>query len=75
MGHLSAREAARKRVSIVRVDAYQMGVEGSVVDFRERNAVGNHGLAELLVLVRDDVGRVQQQLLYGCERSVISEAE
>ena len=48
---------------IVRVDPDQMGVECGVMDFRERDAVGNYRLAKPLVPVRDDVGRIQQQRL------------
>jgi len=44
---------------IIRVDTDQMSVEGRVMDFRKRDAIWNHRLAELLVLVRNDVGRVQ----------------
>ncbi len=46
--------------TIVRVDADQMGVEGSVMDLRQRYVVGYHRLPEPLVFVRDDVGRVQE---------------
>ena len=42
---------------IVRVDADQMR-EGCVMDLRQREAVWHHRLAESLVRVRDDVGRV-----------------
>ena len=48
---------------IVRIDADQMRIEGGMMNFRERNAVGNDRLAEPLVLVRDDVRGVQQQRL------------
>jgi len=48
---------------IVRVDTDEMSVEGGVMDFGERNPVGNDRLAEQLVLVRDYVGGVQQQWL------------
>ena len=43
---------------IVRVDADQMRIEGCVMDLRQREAVWHHRLAESLVRVRDDVGRV-----------------
>ena len=46
---------------IVRVDADQMRVERRMMNFRERDAVRNHRLAELLILVRDDMGSVEQQ--------------
>ena len=43
---------------IVRVDADQMCIEGRVMDLRQREAVWHHRLAESLVRVRDDMGRV-----------------
>ena len=46
---------------IVGVDADQMRVESGVMNFRERDAIRHHRLAELLVLVRDDMSRVEQQ--------------
>ena len=46
--------------SIVRVDSDEMGVEGGVVDFRERDAVADHRLAKQLVLIFDDVSSVEQ---------------
>src|ERR1700737_832831 len=49
--------------SIVRIDANQMSVEGSVMDFRQRNAVRYQWLSEPLVPVGDDVGGVQKQRL------------
>jgi hypothetical protein len=45
---------------VVRVDADQMGVECSMMDFWERDAVWNHWLTEPLVLIRDNVRGVQQ---------------
>ena len=48
---------------VVRVDADQMGVERGVMDLGKRNAVRNHRLAKLLVPVRDDMSRVEQQRL------------
>ena len=43
---------------IVRIDSDQMRIEGRVMEFRKREAVWHHRLAESLVRVRDDGGRV-----------------
>jgi hypothetical protein len=48
---------------VVRVDANQMCVERGVMNFGERDAVRNHRLAKLLMSVRDDMSRVEQQRL------------
>ncbi len=45
---------------IVGVNADQMGVERCMMNFRKRDAVRYYWLAELFVLVRDDVGRIEQ---------------
>ena len=42
------------------IDADQMSVERRMMNLRERNAVRNDRLAELLILVRDDVRGVEQ---------------
>ena len=47
--------------AVVRVDADQMGVKGGMMEFRQRNAIGYHRLAEPFVLVGNDVGCVQEQ--------------
>ena len=52
---LSPEEPLRHMEPIVWVDADQMGVKSGMVDFRERNAIGNHRLAEQLILVRHNV--------------------
>ena len=46
---------------VVGVAANKMGVERGVMNLRERDAVRDYRLAELLVLVRDDMSRVEQQ--------------
>ena len=46
---------------IIRVNADQMCVERRMMNFREWDTVRNHRLAELLILVRDDMGGVEQQ--------------
>jgi hypothetical protein len=45
------------------VDPDQVVVEGDVVDLRQDDAVGDDRLAEQLVGVRHDVGRVQQMIV------------
>ena len=58
-------EQSRRHVQvIVWVDTNQMRVEGSVMDFGERDAIGNDRLAKALVLVHDDVRCAQQQRLW-----------
>jgi hypothetical protein len=56
-------QSCRHVQAIVRVDPDQMRVKGGMMDFRERDAIGNHRLAQALILVRDDVRSVQQQRL------------
>lgn len=46
---------------IIRVDANQMRVEGRMMNLRERDAVRNNRLAKLLILIRDDMGGIEQQ--------------
>ena len=46
---------------VVGIDADQMGVKGGMMDLRQRDAVGHHWLAELLVIVGDDVGGIQEE--------------
>src|SRR5215467_2667811 len=50
-------------VQPVRVNANQMRIECGMVDFRQRDTIGHHRLAELLVFVGDDVGRIQEKWL------------
>ncbi len=45
---------------VVGIDPDQVGGERRVVNRRQRNAVGLHGLAPAFVRVGNDVGRVQQ---------------
>lgn len=52
-----------QRSLFVSVDANQMCIERGVMDFGERDAVRNHRLAKLLISVRDDMSRVEQQRL------------
>jgi hypothetical protein len=40
-----------------------MGVEGCVVDFRERDAVADHRLTKQLVLIFDDMSGVEKHRL------------
>ena len=47
----------------IRVDTEQMCVERSVVRLCERKPVLHHGLPELLVLVLDDVGGIEEHRL------------
>ena len=49
--------------SVVRIDADQVGIERCVVKLGKRQTVRNDGLAQQLVLVRDDVGSVEQPLV------------
>src|ERR1700730_574239 len=46
--------------AVIRVDADKVRIEGSVMNFRERNAVGNDRLAEQLMPVRDDMSCIEQ---------------
>ena len=57
------KKPLRHMQPVVRVDANQMCVERGVMDFGERDAVRNHRLAKLLISVRDDMSRVEQQRL------------
>ena len=45
---------------VIGVDANQIRIENSVVDFGKRNAIGDYGLSEPFILVFNDVRRVQQ---------------
>ena len=46
--------------SVIGVDANQIRIEGSVVDFGKRNAVGNYRLTEPIIPIIHDMRRVQQ---------------
>ena len=45
------KQALRHMKTVVGIDADQVGIERGVMDFRERDAVWNHRLTKLLVLV------------------------
>jgi hypothetical protein len=45
---------------IVGVDADQMGIKCSVMDLRQRDAIGDYWLTEPLVIVGHDVGGIQE---------------
>jgi hypothetical protein len=47
--------------AVVGIDADQMGVKGSVMNFGQRNAVRHHWLPKVLILVGDDVRGVKEQ--------------
>ena len=49
--------------AIVGIDTDQVGVEGCVMDLRQRQAIGHNGLSQLLVGVRNDVCGVDQPFL------------
>ena len=49
--------------AIVGNDADQVGVEGCVMDLRQRQSIGHNGLSQLLVGVRNDVCGVEQPFL------------
>ena len=53
-------QSVRDMQAVVRVDADQMCIEGSMMDFRQRNTVGNHRLAEPFILIRNNVRCVQE---------------
>jgi len=46
---------------VIRIDADEMGVEGRVIDFRERNTIRNDWLPEPLIFVSNDMGGIEQQ--------------
>ena len=45
--------------SVIGVDADQMGVEGRVMEFRQRQTIRHDRLPKLLVGIYDDVGRIE----------------
>ena len=46
--------------SEVGVNPDQVCIEGGMMNFRQRNAIGNYGLAKSLVFVGDDVRRIEK---------------
>jgi hypothetical protein len=58
-----AEEPVRNVQPVVGVDSDQVRIESRVVNFRERDPIGNHWLAELLITVRDDMGGIEQERL------------
>ena len=46
--------------SIVGVDSDEMGVEGCMVNFRQRNAVADYRVTQEFILIFDDVSGVEQ---------------
>ena len=57
--------------AVIGVDANQVGIERRVMDFRKGNAIRDDRLAELLVLVGDDVCRSQGKLIQGVNTNKI----
>jgi hypothetical protein len=47
----------------IRVYTDKMGIEGGVMNLGQRDAVRHHRLAQRLVIVRNDVRRVQEERL------------
>ena len=45
---------------IIRVNADQVSIKCGMVNLRERDTIRDHRLAELLILVGDDVCRIQE---------------
>src|ERR1700680_1687212 len=56
-------QAFRYMEPVVGVDPYKVSVKRRMMHFRERKAVRNTRLAKSLILVRDDVRRIEQQWL------------
>ena len=49
--------------SVIGVDADQVGIEGSMVDFRQRQAIRDDRLPKLLVCIHEDMGGIEQPRL------------
>ena len=49
--------------SKIGVDADQMGVEGRVMELRQRQAIRDHRLPQLFIRIHNDVGRIEQSRL------------
>ena len=61
-GPVGLREEAFGNMNpVVWIDTDQMGVERRMVDFGKRDSIGHDRMPEPLVLVRDDMGCIQQQ--------------
>ena len=56
------QKTVRNVHAIVGVDANQVGVEGGVMDLRQRWSIGHNGVSHLLVGVGNDVCGVEQPL-------------
>ena len=48
----------------ISIDADQVGVESGVVELRERQAIRDDWLPKLLMLIDDNVGRVEKSWLW-----------
>ena len=48
---------------IVRIDVDKVGVEGGVMNFGERDAIGHDGLSEPLMLIGNDVSGIEEKRL------------
>ncbi len=58
------KQTFREVDNAISINADEVGIEGRVVDFGEREAVGHDGLAQFLVWIGYDMRRVEQARLW-----------